>query len=222
MAKHYIRRKGIFSIEYVSVVVSFISNTYFSLLYTNWLVNTFIYVLYEKQYCKFWVTTVNKRIVIGTSEEKVLACRIRANKRCMDVITIPCVIVVNTTISKRSFSVVTHKQSWLDVENRGKWQNREFSKCEPWVSQTMDNTHPSKNSLYKKLYLATALPPPPSRKFHSLRNFESIHSRTSSKHQAGLLCWHLRIEFTISVNIPEVALTWLSHFNTSHIRNPWY
>lgn len=90
---------------------TFFANTYFSLLNKNWLVNTFIYVLYEKQYYKFRVATVNKRIMIGTSEERVLACRIRANQRCMDVITIPCVMVVNITISKISFSVVTHKQS---------------------------------------------------------------------------------------------------------------
>lgn len=200
------------------------SNTYFALLYKNCLVSTFIYVLYEKQYYKFWVTTVNRRIMIGTSEERVLACRIRANQRCMDVITIPCVMLVNIAISKRIFSVVTHKQSWLDVENRGKWHNRVFPKCEPSVSHIMDNTHPSKNSLYKKLHLATALPPPPFQgsKFHSLRIFESIHSRTSSKHQAGRLCWHLRIEFTISVNLLEAALTWLSHFNSWHIRNPRY
>lgn len=137
------------------------SNTYFSLLYKNWFVNTFIYVLYEKQYYKFWVTTVIRRIMIVTSEERVLACRIRANQRFMDVITISCVMVVNITISKRIFSVVTHKQSWLDVENRGKWHNREFPKYEPSVSQIMDNRHPSKNSLYKKLHLATGLPPPP-------------------------------------------------------------
>lgn len=139
---------------------NFFLMTYFSLFYKNWLVNNFIYVLYEKQYYKFWVTTVNRRIMIGTSEERVLACRIRANQRCMDVITIPCVMVVNINISKIIFSVVTHKQSWLDVENRGKWHNREFPKCEPSVSQIMDNTNPFKNSLYKKLHLARALPPP--------------------------------------------------------------
>lgn len=128
---------------------SFFSNTYFSLLYKNWLVKTCINVLYENQYYKFWVTTVKKRIRYGTFEERVLACWIRANQRCMDAITILCVMVVNITISKRSFSVVSHKQSWLYVENGGRWNNREFPKFEPSVSQIMDNTHPSKNSLYK-------------------------------------------------------------------------
>lgn len=163
VVKHYIRRKGFFLNRYVSVVVRLWWKRLFSQIHIflyfikiGWLTLSFTYFMNYK----FWVTTVNRIIMIGTSEERVLAYRIRANQRCMDVITIPCVMVVNITFSKRIFSVVTHKQSLLDVENRGKWHNREFPKCKPSVSQIMDSTHPSKNSLYKKLHLATELPPP--------------------------------------------------------------